>query len=133
MHWRLPYAAPCLLRLNNYAPKLYKSYKLGKYAFRGTMTYTKFFLFLFVVLGLAFGGNTSASALPAQPQQSPAEKRSEVCEVMSTDTLTIPHVSKAQELNTDPHSPLWAHAASTWIVKDCTSKIDYPELKTEVR
>jgi hypothetical protein len=58
----------------------------------------------------------------------------QVCEVKSpTADFSIPHVAKAFELNTDPHSPTWSHAASAWIVKDCTQQIDYPKLKTEVR
>jgi hypothetical protein len=58
----------------------------------------------------------------------------EVCEVKSpTATFSIPHLAKAPDLNTDPHSATWSHAASTWIVKDCTQRIDYPKLKTEVR
>ena len=58
----------------------------------------------------------------------------EVCEVKSpTAAFSIPHLAKALELNTDPHSATWSHAASAWIVKDCSQKIDYPKLKTEVR
>src|SRR5450432_768797 len=57
-----------------------------------------------------------------------------VCEVTSPmAALTVPHVAKAPELNTDPHSATWSHAASAWIEKDCTSRLDYPKLKTEVR
>ncbi len=58
----------------------------------------------------------------------------EVCEVKSpTAAFSIPHLAKTLELNTDPHSATWSHAASTWIVKDCSQKIDYPKLRTEVR
>src|ERR1700680_1028605 len=58
----------------------------------------------------------------------------EVCQVtLPTAALTIPHVTQAPELNTDPHSATWAHAASAWIVKDCSQQFDYPQLKTEVR
>ena len=58
----------------------------------------------------------------------------EACEVSAPfATFSVPHVAKAPELNTDPQSPTWAHAASTWIEKDCSSKLDYPKLKTEVR
>jgi hypothetical protein len=58
----------------------------------------------------------------------------EVCHVTSpTATLTIPHVASAPELNTDPRSTTWSHAASAWIEKDCTQQIGYPKLKTEVR
>jgi hypothetical protein len=59
----------------------------------------------------------------------------EVCEVATPmASLNIPHVKKAPELNTDPHSKTWAHASSAWIIADCSSKnLDYPKLKTEVR
>jgi hypothetical protein len=56
------------------------------------------------------------------------------CEVtFPTAGLSIPHVASTPELNTEPHSAIWSHAASTWIAKDCTHQIDYPNLKTEVR
>ena len=56
------------------------------------------------------------------------------CTVASpTATFTVPHVTHAPELNTDPHSATWSHAASTWIEKDCTHNIDYQKLKSEVR
>ena len=48
-------------------------------------------------------------------------------------SFTVPYVSYAPELNTDAHSPTWAHAASTWIAWDCTHQTDYPKIKTEVR
>src|SRR5260221_13976799 len=58
----------------------------------------------------------------------------EVCEVASpTASFSIPHVAQAPDLNTDPNSATWSHAASTWIEKDCSQQIDYPKLKTEVR
>lgn len=58
----------------------------------------------------------------------------EVCEVKSPRAaFSIPHLAKTSELNTDPHSATWSHAASAWIVKDCSQKVDYPKLKTEVR
>jgi hypothetical protein len=58
----------------------------------------------------------------------------QVCEVKSpTADFSIPHVAQAPELNTDTHSATWAHAASAWIVKDCSQQFDYPQLKTEVR
>ena len=57
-----------------------------------------------------------------------------VCEVASpTASFSVPHVARAPELNTDPDSAAWAHAASAWIEKDCTHTIDYSKLKTEVR
>jgi hypothetical protein len=58
----------------------------------------------------------------------------EVCQVNSPmATFSIPYVAKAPELNLDPRSATWSHAASTWIEKDCSQKFDYPKLKTEVR
>jgi hypothetical protein len=58
----------------------------------------------------------------------------DVCQVTPpTASLTVPYVSGSPELNTDPHSPTWAHASSAWIEKDCTDKLSYPDLKTEVR
>src|ERR1700675_301073 len=58
----------------------------------------------------------------------------EVCEVASPmASFSIPHVAQALELNTDPNSATWSHAASAWIEKDCTHEVDYPKLKTEVR
>src|SRR5437773_8813083 len=58
----------------------------------------------------------------------------EVCEVASPiASFSISHAAKAPELNTDPNSATWSHAASAWIEKDCSQKIDYPKLKTEVR
>ena len=56
------------------------------------------------------------------------------CEVTSpTASFSVPHVAAAPSLNSDPASAFWSHAASTWIAKDCAHKIDYPNLKTEVR
>ena len=58
----------------------------------------------------------------------------DVCEVTTPmATFSIPHVKNAPKLDTDPGSATWSHAASTWITKDCSQKLDYPKLKTEVR
>jgi len=58
----------------------------------------------------------------------------EACEVTAPmASFSVPYVAKAPELNTDPQSATWAHAASTWIEKDCSQKLDYPKLKTEVK
>ena len=63
-----------------------------------------------------------------------AAKAEEPCQVtFPTATFSISHVSSAPELNTDPHSAIWSRAASASIDKDCSHKIDYPKLKTEVR
>ena len=48
-------------------------------------------------------------------------------------SFSIPYVAGSPELNMDPNSPTWAHAASTWIEKDCSQQFGYPNLKTEVR
>ena len=66
-----------------------------------------------------------------QTTQAPATK---VCEYAAPGAaFSIPHVSQAPDLNTDPRSPMWEHASSTWIVKDCSHQLDYPKLQTEVR
>jgi hypothetical protein len=102
------------------------------------MLSSKSFLSLVLVLALGIGWKISGTGLPGRSASQPKPSRQEniaanVCEVTSTESFTVPYVSRSQELNTDPHSPLWSHAASAWIVKDCTHKIDYPQLKTEVR
>jgi len=78
---------------------------------------------------------TLAGHPPRQAAQTTKEATAaKVCEVTSpTASFSVPHVSQAPELNTDPHSPTWAHASATWIAKDCTHQIDYPKIKTEVR
>jgi hypothetical protein len=50
-----------------------------------------------------------------------------------TAVFSIPHRKSAQDLNSDPDSPLWkkAHAAS--MSKDCSRTIEYGDLKTEIR
>lgn len=48
-------------------------------------------------------------------------------------SFSVPFVAYASELTTDPSSPTWAHAASTWIERDCSKQFDYPKRKTEVR
>jgi len=76
-----------------------------------------------------------ASHSPRQAAQTTGESTAaRACEVRSpTASFSIPHVSETRELNTDPHSPTWAHSSSTWIERDCTHQIDYPKIKTEVR
>ena len=65
------------------------------------------------------------------PQEPTAAK---VCEVeRPTASFSVPYVSHPGELNADPNSATWAHASSTWIARDCTHRIDYPKIKTEVR
>ena len=68
------------------------------------------------------------------PQSPSGDSSAKVCEFAPPGaSFSIPYVSQAQELNTNPDSPTWAHAAATWIEKDCSHQIDYPHLKTEVR
>jgi hypothetical protein len=63
-----------------------------------------------------------------------AVSQSDVCEVSGAKAaFSIPHVKGAPELNSDPQSGTWKHAASAWMEKDCTLRKDYPDLKTEVR
>jgi hypothetical protein len=58
----------------------------------------------------------------------------DVCRVDSpTATFSIPYAGAASELSSDPRSAMWRGAASAWIARDCTRKLDYPDLKTEVR
>ena len=74
----------------------------------------------------------AAVDMPTQPAQESAAAK--VCEFSPPGaSFSIPHVSNAPELNTNPDSGTWAHAASTWIEKDCSHQIDYPKLKIEVR
>ncbi len=50
-----------------------------------------------------------------------------------TAVFEIRHVKGSPELTLDPHDAAWKHAASAWMVKDCSSKVEYPHLKTEIR
>jgi hypothetical protein len=69
-----------------------------------------------------------------QGQPAPAAPTAALCEFAAPGaSFSIPHVARPGELNTDPLSPTWKHAASTSFVKDCTHQIDYRRLKTEVR
>src|SRR5882757_262418 len=78
---------------------------------------------------------TLGSPLARQAAQTTKEGTAAgVCEVAPpTASFSVPHVSQAPELNTDPHSPTWSHASATWIARDCSRQIDYPKIKTEVR
>jgi hypothetical protein len=59
------------------------------------------------------------------PQSPSGDSSAKVCEFASPGvSFSIPYVAQAGDLNTNPGSPTWAHAASTWIVKDWS----YPEL-----
>lgn len=48
-----------------------------------------------------------------------------------TADFSIPHVSGSPKLSADPAA--WKSAASAWIEKDCSSTMEYPKLKTEIR
>jgi len=94
------------------------------------------FLSLIVVTVVLWKGSGAARSaaghcVPRSAQDNPPAK---VCEFSSPGaSFSIPYVSQALELNTDPHSPTWSHASSTWIARDCIHQIDYPRIKTEVR
>ena len=58
----------------------------------------------------------------------------EPCRVTSpTAVFSIPYAKTEDRFDTDPNSPFWSKASSTWILKDCTRERDYPEFRTEVR
>jgi hypothetical protein len=74
----------------------------------------------------------SAAAQSGSPAKEDAPAK--VCEFSPPGaSFSIPYVSQAPELNTDPESATWAHAASARFAKDCSQQIDYPKLTTEVR
>jgi len=93
------------------------------------------FLFALVLAGAALRDwFTAASRAAERGPQSPQDVSARLCEFAPPGaSFSIPHVSQPPELNTDPASPTWAHAASAWIDKDCSRQIDYPKIKTEVR
>ena len=98
----------------------------------------KFQFLLLIVLAAAVVCAASGFRLPKEKHAlvPPAQENStaKVCEFSPPGaSFSVPYVSQAPALNTDPHSPTWAPAASTWIQKDCTHQFDYPKLKTEVR
>jgi Flp pilus assembly protein TadD len=76
-------------------------------------------------------------ALELNPRFAPAMQNialTEPCQpTQPTAMLVIPHVSGTPQLNTDPRSPEWRNAAATSMRKDCSHKLDYPELASEVR
>jgi hypothetical protein len=94
--------------------------------------------FLVLIVAAAILCRLPAAGLRAAtnrgPQPSSGDDSAKMCEFVAPGgAFSIPYVSKVQDLNTNPDSPTWAHAASTWIAKDCSHQIDYPKLKTEVR
>jgi hypothetical protein len=50
-----------------------------------------------------------------------------------TATFSIRHVSGSPQLSLDPDAPVWKHAAVRTMDKDCSRKISYQKLKTEMR
>jgi hypothetical protein len=67
---------------------------------------------------------------PLAPPTPPAQ----ICEFSPPGaSFSIPYVPQSPALNTDPHSPAWSRASSTWMERDCTHQIDYGRLRTEVR
>jgi hypothetical protein len=58
----------------------------------------------------------------------------EPCSVeQPTASFTIRHVNGSPALSLAPNSPVWKHAASQSMYKDCSRQIDYPHLKSEIR
>jgi hypothetical protein len=89
-----------------------------------------------LVVGLTIwklaGAGMPVAALPTSQTQDHADAK--VCEFSPPgEAFSVPYVSGTPELNTDPRSSTWSRASSTWIARDCTHQLDYPNLKTEVR
>jgi tetratricopeptide (TPR) repeat protein len=82
-------------------------------------------------------GQEFRRALALNPSFAPAMQNialTERCQVTPpTATLVIPHVNGTPELNADPHSDTWKRSAATSMLKDCSHKLDYPDLASEVR
>jgi hypothetical protein len=56
------------------------------------------------------------------------------CEVTApTASFEIPYAAGPAELSLDPKAAMWRKATSARIVKDCSRKLDYPKLQTEVK
>jgi hypothetical protein len=96
------------------------------------------FLLLFLLLGAAVFLKLPGRRLSAATAQSSSSAKDDsstrMCEFAAPGaSFSIPYSPQALELNTDPDSATWAHAASAQIQKDCTHQIDYPKLTTEVR
>lgn len=76
-------------------------------------------------------------ALELKPGFAPALQNvelTETCQVTTpTASLTIPHVNGSPELSADPKSEIWQRSASTVIVKDCTHRLEYPEIASKVQ
>lgn len=92
------------------------------------------FLVALALIPCAGPGAQRSAANRALPQSAQNNAKARVCEFSPPGvSFSIPHVAEPPELNTDPQSATWAHAATTWIAKDCTHEIDYPQVKTQVR
>jgi Tfp pilus assembly protein PilF len=76
-------------------------------------------------------------ALQLKPGFVPAQQNAaltEPCQVgPNKATLVVPHVAAEPALDTDPKSATWRQSASTVMSKDCSHKLDYPDLSSEVR
>src|SRR5262249_15282861 len=82
------------------------------------------------VPGAAFAGHYRAPA----PHPAQDHNAGKICEFSPPGAaFSVPYASEGPALNTDPHSPTWAHTSSTWIAWDCTHQTGYQRIKTEVR
>jgi tetratricopeptide (TPR) repeat protein len=75
-------------------------------------------------------------ALDLKPGFAPALQNLELtkpCEASPPPAVTIPHLRGAPGLSADPKSEIWKSGGSASIVKDCSHRLDYPELSSEVR
>lgn len=87
-----------------------------------------------ISIAVGVGQPRAGRATPLLAQSAEPNAAAKVCEFSApAASFSVPYVAHAQELSTDPHSPVWSHASSTWIEKDCTHQIDYGKLRTEVR
>lgn len=50
-----------------------------------------------------------------------------------TATFAIRRSAAPSELSTDPGAPMWKSARRATITRDCSRRLDYPDLRTEVR
>jgi len=89
-----------------------------------------------ILVWKSLGVEFSAAGTPLlhATQSESVNSATKMCEFSQpVASFSVPYVAQTSELNTDPHSPTWSHASSTWIEKDCTHQLDYPKIKTEVR
>ena len=105
------------------------------------MYFPRLVVSLVVAVGIALvwrasglGFSAPSRFLPDGTQSAPTANAAKVCEFSTPGaSLSAPYVAQPPVLNTNPHSPTWSHASSAWMEKDCTHRIDYPKLRTEVR